>query len=262
MAVNKDSITNTLIVAIGLCLVCATCVSVAAVGLRSMQQENKLVDKKKNILSVAGLLDGDPNVKTTFDAFIIDRIIDLESGQDVTDEYDNPSIFDQIDVAESKEEGQYRDLEEDPATIKTQETRSHVYIVKTSVEDETPVAYVFPIRGKGLWTVLKGFVALEADLKTIRGITYYEHGETPGLGGEVDNANWKQRWQGKVLFDPSGKVAMKLLKSDWQDNPHAVDTLSGATITSRGVEKMLSFWMSDTGFGPYLKTLNPKSITE
>ena len=85
--------------------------------------------------------------------------------------------------------------EDDPATIKRREKRAHVYVVRTSKDDPTPLMYVFPIRGKGLWSILKGFIALDADLKTIRGITYYEHAETPGLGGEVDNPEWKSHWK-------------------------------------------------------------------
>lgn len=257
MVKDRDSIGNTLIVAIGLCLICATLVSTAAVGLRGMQQANKLKDKKKNILAAAGLMENDPDINEVFDKRIVDRIIDLDSGEDVTSEYPNPGEYDQIEIAESENDGSEA-LEEDPATIKRREKRSHVYIVKTSESDDTPLMYVFPIRGKGLWSILKGFIALDADLTTIRGITYYEHLETPGLGGEVDNPSWKERWKGKLLFDDSGNVAMKLLKSDWEGNVHGVDALSGATITSRGVENMLTFWMGDTGFGNYLKTLTPQ----
>ncbi len=262
MVKNRDSISNTLMVAVGVCLVCATLVSVAAVGLRSMQQANKLKDKKKNILAVAGLMENDPDVNEVYDQMIIDRIIDLKTGEDVTEQfiadrsqYASIPEFDQIDVAESENAEEAHALKDDPATIKWQENHSHVYLVRTSPTDETPRMYVFPIRGKGLWSILKGFIALDADLETIEGITYYEHAETPGLGGEVDNPGWKASWEGKLLYDENGKVAMRLLKSGAEDNPHAVDSLSGATITARGVEKMLQFWMADSGFGPYIENL-------
>jgi len=256
MASNKDSIANTLIVAVGLCLICATLVSTAAVGLRSMQQANKLKDRKKNILAAAGLMENDPDINELFEQRIQDRIIDLDSGKDVTDEYESPGSFDPIELAESNDRENSDKLKVDPATIKRREKRAHVYIVKTSNTDNTPLMYVFPIRGKGLWSILKGFIALDADLNTIRGITYYEHGETPGLGGEVDNPEWKSHWtEGKELFDQSGNVAIKLVKTEWKNDPHAVDALSGATITCRGVEKMLNFWMGDSGFGPYLNSL-------
>ena len=256
MASNKDSISNTLFVAIALCLVCATLVSTAAVGLRSMQQTNKLKDRKANILAAAGLMADGVDIEEMFSSRIIDRIVDLDSGEDVTSEYESPADFDPIEFAESNNKEHSDKLKNDPATIKRREKRAHVYIVKASKDDDTPLMYVFPIRGKGLWSILKGFIALDADLKTIKGLTYYSHGETPGLGGEVDNPEWKSHWtQEKVLFNDSGKVAIKLVKGDWKDDPHAIDALSGATITCRGVEKMLNFWMGESGFGPYLKTL-------
>ncbi|MGI9518149.1 MAG: Na(+)-translocating NADH-quinone reductase subunit C [Pirellulaceae bacterium] len=269
MVKNRDSITNTILVALGVCLVCATLVSVAAVGLRSMQQTNKLKDKKKNILAAAGLMENDPDVNELYDSMIMDRIVNLKTGQDVTEqfladhpEYETAADFDQIDVAESEKSTEAHRLDQDPATIKWQENHSHVYIVRTSSDDDTPAMYVFPIRGKGLWSILKGFIALDADLETIQGITYYEHAETPGLGGEVDNPEWKASWQGKLLYDENGKVAMRLLKTGAEGNPHAVDSLSGATITARGVEKMLEFWMSDTGFEPYLRTLTARESAQ
>ncbi len=252
---DKESLTNTLVVAIGLCLICATLVSASAVFLKSLQDANKLKDKKKNILAAAGLLESNSDVVALFDQRIIDRIVDLDSGDDVTSQYDDVASFDQIGVAESNDQKQSEALTKDPATIKRRENHSHVYIVKASATDESPSMYVFPIRGKGLWSILKGFIAIDADLKTIKGLTYYEHGETPGLGGEVDNPIWKSHWVGKLLFDDKGKMSIRLVKSDWETNPHGVDTLSGATITARGVEKMLGFWMGEQGFGPYLEIL-------
>ncbi len=252
---NRDSIANTLFVASVLCLVCATLVSAAAVFLKPWQEANKLRDRKKNILAAAGLLEPGTEVNELFEQRIIDRIIDLETGEDVTDTYDQPALYDQIDVAESNNEEASTKLAEDPATIKRRENHSHVYVVKSSATDETPALYVFPIRGKGLWSILKGYLALDADLQTIRGITYYEHGETPGLGGEVDNQNWKDHWKGKLLFDEAGDVKIRLVKSGWEASPYTIDALSGATITSRGVEKMLEFWMGEKGFQPYLERL-------
>ena len=170
-----------------------------------------------------------------------------------SERYQNPGDYDQIEAAEGNDKSLFVELKDDPATIKTRENHSHVYVVKTSESDETPCMYVFPIRGKGLWSILKGFVALDADLTTIKGLTYYSHAETPGLGGEVDNPVWKSHWVDKKLFNDQGEVAIQLVKSNWEENPHTVDALSGATITSRGVESMLAFWMGEQGFVPISK---------
>ena len=114
---------------------------------------------------------------------------------------------------------------------------------------------VLPIEGYGLWSTLYGFLALDADTKTIRGLTYYQHLETPGLGGEVDNPSWKALWPGRVAFDDTGSPVISVIKGragSPQEDPYRVDGLSGATITSRGVTHMLRFWLGEAGFAPYL----------
>jgi Na+-transporting NADH:ubiquinone oxidoreductase subunit C len=108
-----------------------------------------------------------------------------------------------------------------------------------------------PIEGYGLWGFLYGFIAMEADGETIAGITFYLHMETPGLGGEVDNPTWKGLWRGKKAFRPSSdEVAIAVIKN--ASDEYGVDALSGATITSRGVTNMLTFWFGEHGFGPFL----------
>jgi Na+-transporting NADH:ubiquinone oxidoreductase subunit C len=98
-------------------------------------------------------------------------------------------------------------------------------------------------------------VALDADASTIRGITYYQHGETAGLGGEVDNLRWKALWPGRLVYDDSGEVAIRVKKGragPVDEDPHQVDGLSGATLTSNGVTNMLRFWLGENGFATYL----------
>ena len=114
---------------------------------------------------------------------------------------------------------------------------------------------ILPVEGKGLWSTLYGFLSLKADLESIQGLTFYDHGETPGLGGEVDNKNWKALWKGRKAFDERGRIAIKVKKGQAgppDADPYQVDGLSGATITSRGVTHLLAFWLGDDGFGPYL----------
>ena len=117
---------------------------------------------------------------------------------------------------------------------------------------------VLPISGKGLWGTLYGYLAISSDTNTIRGITYYNHKETPGLGGEVDNPTWKSYWPDRKIYDESGDVAIHVIKGAAESpetDPHKVNGLSGATITSRGVTNMLQFWLGDDGYGPYLKSI-------
>jgi len=97
---------------------------------------------------------------------------------------------------------------------------------------------------------------MDKDTTTIRGLTFYAHGETPGLGGEVDNPRWKALWPGRKAFDENWKPDIRVIKGQAgspETDPHHVDGLSGATLTSRGVTNLLLFWLGDQGFGPYLQ---------
>ena len=94
---------------------------------------------------------------------------------------------------------------------------------------------------------------MDKDGKTIQGLTFYKHGETPGLGGEVDNAKWKASWKGKTAYDSSGKPQMDVKKGlAKQGSDNEIDGLSGATLTSIGVEDLINFWLSDQGYAKFL----------
>jgi Na+-transporting NADH:ubiquinone oxidoreductase subunit C len=118
------------------------------------------------------------------------------------------------------------------------------------------VKLVLPIVGKGLWSTMYGYLALDKDTRTVRGITFYEHGETPGLGGEVDNPKWKSQWDGRKAYDDEWNPEIKVIKGQAgpaAENPYEVDGLSGATLTSRGVGNLVQFWLSEDGFKPFLE---------
>ena len=119
---------------------------------------------------------------------------------------------------------------------------------------------VLPVSGLGLWSTLHGFIAIDADLETVRGLTFYEHLETPGLGGEVDNPRWKALWPGRKAFDGE-EVRLAVIRGragPVAEDPYRVDGLAGATITSRGVTNLLRFWLGADGFGPYFDRLQDK----
>jgi Na+-transporting NADH:ubiquinone oxidoreductase subunit C len=123
------------------------------------------------------------------------------------------------------------------------------------VEGDELKAIILPIEGKGLWSTLYGYLALAPDANTVVGITFYDHGETPGLGGEVDNPRWQALWPNRKAYDARGNAALRVKKGRAgppEEDPHQVDGLSGATITSRGVTALIQFWLGDDGFGPYL----------
>ena len=103
------------------------------------------------------------------------------------------------------------------------------------------------------------FIALERDLDTISGLRFYQHAETPGLGGEIDNPRWIASWEGKELYDDDGALAIEVLKGQAPAGyDHQIDGLSGATLTTRGVHNLVRFWMGDDGFGPFLDQLGER----
>lgn len=262
---QRDSSTYIFAVAGSVCAVCALLVSASAIGLKPLQEYWVQVDTQRNILFAAAADDEErakfktmsgQEVSEFFAQNFKNIVIDLATGEDVTEQYAGKlASYRQIEVAELRKADQYTDIpaEVDLGQIKRRENHSHVYMRTDSTK-----RYVFPIRGKGLWSTLKGFLALQPDLKTAAYLTFYYHAETPGLGGEVDNAGWKSRWNGKVIFDESGNVALTVVKGDSKTDSQ-VDGLSGATITSKGVENMMRYWMGEQGFGPYLQRVRQEN---
>jgi Na+-transporting NADH:ubiquinone oxidoreductase subunit C len=251
---SNDSTKKTLIVALLLSLVCAIFVSSAAVMLQPVQEVNKALGRKRNILAAAGMLEPGKSVEEQF-AKVTTRVVDLRTGK-FTDEVD-PAKYDQRKAAKDPKRSEELSDQEDIAKISRREDYSLVYVV----EDENGKLdkIILPIRGYGLWSTLYGFIALDSDADTVAGLGFYEHGETPGLGGEVDNPRWKALWPGKEVYR-DGDVALSLIKGTVDPNssnaPWQVDGLAGATLTSRGVTNLLHFWLGQNGFEPFLKNLS------
>lgn len=249
-AMPTDSIPKTVFVAVTLCLFCSMIVSVAAVSLRPVQEANKLLDKQKNILQVAGLYEDGVSVAEAFSAFE-PRVVELATGT-YADAVDAAS-FD--DIAAASDPAMSTALSDDPAGIGRQGKYATVYLLNDEAGDLDKV--ILPIYGYGLWSTLYGFIALEENGNDIYGLQFYEHAETPGLGGEVDNPRWKSQWNGKMLRDDSGALKITVAKGGapaGQADFH-VDALAGATLTSRGVDNLVRFWMGEQGFAPYLSNL-------
>jgi len=258
---DKEGLGNVLLVAVSVCLVCSIVVSSAAVMLKPQQQINQELDRKQNILRAAGMLSADSiidsegrGVDEIFKRFDV-RAVNLETGE-YTDSVDVES-YDQTKA--SRVSATSRDLttSEDIATLGRREHVALVYMLTT--EKGALDKVVLPVRGYGLWGTLFGYLAIEGDLQTVAGLAFYTHKETPGLGGEVDNPNWKALWPGVSLFDESGLPAVRLVKTRSPGGSaaaaHEVDALSGATMTSRGVENLVRFWTSELGYGPFLSKL-------
>ncbi|MEN8259522.1 MAG: Na(+)-translocating NADH-quinone reductase subunit C [Pseudomonadota bacterium] len=257
---RASSTLKTLTVVLGVCLVCSFLVSTAAVKLYPIQQENQRLDKIKNILVAGGLFEEGIDIADTYSRRIEPLLIELKSGARIeASKFDaelNIETFDIATWAHHPEFGENIPPASDRAKIKRRSKYMVIYLVKN---DDGTQKVILPIYGKGLWSTLYGFLALERDLRTIAGITFYAHGETPGLGGEVDNLSWKNSWKGKQAFDPAGNVAIKVVKgrvdADSSNAMYQVEGLSGATITTRGVHNLVTYWLSEDGYGPFLDHL-------
>lgn len=241
---------------VAVCAVCSIFVSLSAVGLSSRQDANELLDMQKNVLEAAGVKAPDQKMSAKEIAAAFENvrpvIIDTKTGERADDI--DPETFDQQKAA--KEPKESHAVPPNPSLIQRVPDHAKVYEVRDEKGELEMV--VLPIEGYGLWGTLYGFLALDGDLETIRGITYYKHKETPGLGGEVDNKRWKALWNGRKAFGPTGEVKIHVIKGlagPPDEAPYSVDGLAGATLTSRGVTNMLHFWLGEQGFGPYLEKL-------
>lgn len=209
----------TIVYAAIICLVCSLLLSVAASSLKKAQDYNVEIDRKMNVLKAFGvsILDANnkrikaPEVEKYFTDHISEVTIDAANGQIV-------------------EKGA---AAQDPLPL---------YLWRDNGE---VVKYAFPISGKGLWSTIYGYLALEKDLATIAGITFYRHGETPGLGAEVETDWFQNNFKGKKIIAEGQRLKFEVVKGKVADkypsgNDHAVDGISGATITGNGVMKFMN----------------------
>lgn len=223
---KTETVGRTLLVAFLVSLVCSSLVASAAVVLKPRQVANALLDMRRNILEVAGLMDPAGDVDELFQS-IDRRVVDLGAGAYVegVDPEGNPEL-------------------------------GVVYLVRREGEVSR---IIVPVSGYGLWSTMYGFVALRADANTIADITFYAHGETPGLGDFIAKPSWRELWRGKRVVDEAGDLKIEVIKGRVpEDDPLAdyrVDGVSGATLTGNGVTKLVQHWLGDDGYGPYLRDL-------
>ena len=256
---------------LAVCLFCAVVVSTSAVGLKDTQELNKELDRKSKVLAVAGLIEEGAEtpadqIQDLFEKRVKSIVVNLEDGKINEEMSKTAATYDQQKAAKDGELGQ--DAPKHPFGVKRIPKNALVYLVSTTDMDGEGNGfelsqYIFPVEGKGLWSTLYGFLAVGPDFNEIKGLTFYAHLETPGLGGEVDNPSWKKKWIGRRVFGPEGstpdqwegpKVRVKKgIAGSPDEDPYYVDGLSGATITSNGVTHLINFWMGENGFGKFIK---------
>jgi Na+-transporting NADH:ubiquinone oxidoreductase subunit C len=246
MSNQQETFGKTIIVVLAVCLVCSIIVAGAAVGLRPLQIANKEIDKQNNILAVAGLKT-DKTVTEIFASNIQTKLVNLDTGDFATDD----ANYDQRKAAKDPAKSIKLTADQNVAKIGRRANLATVYLV--SNDNGQLQRIILPVHGAGLWSTMYAFVAIKPDGNTIEAITYYDQGETPGLGGEVQNPRWRGLFVGKELFDENGLPAIKVAKGKAPaDSKHVVDGLSGATLTSVGVQHTFTFWLGKHGFGTFL----------
>lgn len=236
---DRDSMSNTLIVAVGLSLVCSIIVSSASIVLKPVQEKNEDLFRKQIILDVAGLMQPGADIDVLFEA-IEPRTVDLESG-DYTEEGDadlNVTIPTELDVAGIGQRARY----------------VPVYLVR---DGDTLEQIILPVYGKGLWSTMLGYLSLAPDGNTIKGLRFYAHAETPGLGDQIDKESWRALWVGKQVYGDGDEPQIRVVRGPvpaGASNPeHLIDGMAGATLTGNGVTGLVQYWTGPHGFGPYLK---------
>ena len=256
----NDSVTKTLGVAFVICLVCSLVVSFAAVNLRDLQKENATNNQSIKILQAAKIYDSSVDVKIQFSKLEM-KYVDFNSGK-ILDSYENFLIedYDQLKSTRNPNLSTSLSASEDIAIIKNRENVGKFFIVRN--EDSSIDKLILPIRGYGLWGTLYGYMAIEEDFNTVAGLEFYDHKETPGLGAEVDNPKWKAMWPGKKIYE-NDEVKLAVMKgkveTDDDNIDYKVDGLSGATLTSRGVTNMISYWFGESGYAKLFKELSYES---
>lgn len=247
---NKDSFAGTITVVVLLSLVCSIIVAGSATLLKPQQQEQKALDKQRSILNIAKLLPENASMEQIREIFakkIETKCVDLNSGDYVS----CPANFDAVTASKNPTTNQAIPANEDYAGIRVRAKLAEIYLVKDQAGEVQEL--ILPIYGTGLWSVMYGLLALAPDCETIKGITYYDEGETPGLGAEIENPRWQAQFVGKKLYNSEGKVVLKIAKGAVQSDPQSgVDSLSGATLTSNGVQNTFDYWFGVNGFKPFL----------
>jgi Na+-transporting NADH:ubiquinone oxidoreductase subunit C len=201
----------------------------------------------------------DEQFRKLYEKLIEEKVVDLDTGEFVSD-VDPDKIDDRKEAKTPKLSRPIPD-EKDLAGIKRRANRRVVYLFRAGGKLKR---IILPVYGKGLWSTLYGFLALSPDGQTIESLAFYEHAETPGLGGEIDNPRWKALWVGKKPLDEKGQPEITVIKGTVDphspDAAHQVDGITGATLTGRGVANLVRYWLGEDGYGRMLGKLKRRGI--
>jgi len=250
-----ESALRALLVTLLVCAVCSASIALAVSWLRPLQQAHRARDRAARIQQ---LLASVPGVAALLEAggpvALEAQLVDLDTGESV--DAPDAARLDPRELARDTEGEPALPPERDGAQLGRRQRQGLVYLVRDGAQLRL---VVLPVHGAGYASTLYGYLALDADLRTIRGLRFYEHGETPGLGAEIDDPAWLAQWPGTWTRDAAGNlrvdVARGRVDAQGPDAAYQVDGISGATRTSQAVGRLIRFWLGPDGYGPYLARL-------
>lgn len=242
---NKNSSGFTFLFSSVMVIVVAVLLAAAAIVLGPYQAKNVRLEKMQNILSSVGIKTTRDEAEKLYNQYVKEQLVLNSKGEPITEKI---SAFD-IDLKK----------ELDKARLgKGSEQLFPLFVF----DKDGKLYYVIPVRGKGLWGPIWGYIALEGDLNTVYGASFGHKGETPGLGAEIDTEEFQKQFKGKKIFDEAGNfVSVHLIKGGAAPGDlHGVDAVSGGTITSTGVSEMVQRTINS--YLPYFKTINKTGSNE
>jgi Na+-transporting NADH:ubiquinone oxidoreductase subunit C len=236
--------------ALGVALVCALLVSVTAVGLRPLYLANLEAERMAQLGSVLQAVSAVTGEITPGD--VEARVVELASGR--YSETLDADTYDARKAATDPNSSVVISPHLDIAGINRRAKHATVFIVRDP--GGAVRLLILPVHGSGYQSTLYAFLAIKGDTSTVLALKFYEQGETPGMGGRVQDPAWEALWAGKRIADEDGTVRIGVARGrvahGSDDEAYQVDGISGATRTSVGVHRLLRFWLGDFGFGPYL----------
>lgn len=264
---QRDGTAYTLLFAAAVCFVCSALVCGTSVLLKERQELNRVLDRREKVLQVAGLLEEGEHptpvrIQEIFDESISSRLVDMRTGW-----YASPTSEETPDIRTYDQRKAISDaatsFRAEPNSAQVRRIANYAIVYLVLNDRDKPERIILPLRGKGLWSTMYAYLALESDLRTIHGIIFYEHGETPGLGGEIENPRWVDLWEGRKAYDEENEPRIQVSRGRAgppEEDPYRVDGITGATLTSNGVSHMMEFWLGEHGFGPFLNKLREQGF--
>ncbi len=255
----------TLFFATAVCVVCALLVSVAAVSLQPRQAAARAPVHGKERTARGGpartrcrCFRSRKSIASSTESIRV-RLVDLSTGELVPEAKVDARGYDQ------------RKARGDPATSRVAPPNTagigrlpNLGVVYFITKGDASTRSSSPVEGLGMWGTIYGFLSLDRDTNTVRGLTYYDQKETPGLGGEIGNPKWQALWRGRKGYDDQWNARITVIKGQAgapEADPLHVDGLSGATVTSNAITRLMQFWLSDNGYGRFLKRFREGQVT-